>query len=346
MVEVESVSREIKQTKGDPFNISPLLHKLVGNILYGTVFGTRFDCDDPEIKMIIEMTNIAQNAQGPLSVNMFFPLWLVKLFSKSSEKRVRNRKKNLDNINKLILKQIKQHEGSYDENNIRDFVDLYIKMSRESKNPDSVFTKGNMIRLILELHVVCVETTSKTLDWVFLFMSEHPEVQKKCQYEIKENVGDRQLGYTDRRKLPNVEATLCEAQRLANIAPFTLHHSTTKNTSLRGYDIPKDTVIMGSLYSANLDPTYWEEPHNFRPDRFMDDKGRLIKNDALVPFSLGPRMCLGEPLARIALFLVFTNLLQRFSFERKYVNVRHSMELNPNEATLSPYPYKMRIKKR
>ena len=66
----------------------------------------------------------------------------------------------------------------------------------------------------------------------------------------------------------------------------------------------------------------------------------------MIPFSVGPRTCLGEPLARIELFLVFANLLQKFRFERENFNVRHPMDLKPNQITSAPSTYKLVAKRR
>ena len=56
---------------------------------------------------------------------------------------------------------------------------------------------------------------------------------------------------------------------------------------LRGYDIPKDAIIIANLYSAHIDPHYWPEPELFRPERFLDNNGVLIRKDGLVPFGDG-----------------------------------------------------------
>ena len=90
------------------------------------------------------------------------------------------------------MKQVKEHEESYDGNAIKDFVDLYIQVTRDSKKEtEETFTKGNMFRVILEMFVAGSETTLSTLDWCFLFMAEFPEIQKKCQNEIDECLGNK-----------------------------------------------------------------------------------------------------------------------------------------------------------
>ena len=142
-----------------------------------------------------------------------------------------------------------------------------------------------------------------------------------------------------------VEATILEIQRLANIAPTTVQHSTSQDTTLLGYHIPKRTIVLPNLYSALMDPNYWNEPNNFNPERFIDDKRKLIKYDALIPFGTGPRVCLGEPLARMELFIVFANMIQKFKFERENESFRHSMAAKPNQFTSSHLTYKMRIQR-
>ena len=109
-------------------------------------------------------------------------------------------------------------------------------MSRDNK--DDVFTKGNMRQIILELFIAGTETTYTTLDWAFLFMAEYPEIQKKCQIEIEEAVGDKQIEYANRINLKYVDAVLTEIQRHANVAPLGVLHSASSDTTLMGYHIP------------------------------------------------------------------------------------------------------------
>ena len=141
--------------------------------------------------------------------------------------------------------------------------------------------------------------------------------------------------------MPYVEATIHESQRLANISSG-LQHSTSEDTTLLGYHIPKGTIVLPNL----MDSKYWYQPNKFDPARFIDATGKVFKPDALVPFGTGLRICLGEPLARMELFLMFASLLQEFKFGKENPGFKHSLERIPNRTISSPLSYRMRITRR
>ena len=68
---------------------------------------------------------------------------------------------------------------------------------------------------------------------------------------------------------------------------FSLPHVTNQDTVLCGFDIPKDAIIIANLYSAHIDPKYWPDPEEFKPGRFLDKNGHLMRKDGLVPFGDG-----------------------------------------------------------
>ena len=137
-----------------------------------------------------------------------------------------------------------------------------------------------------------------------------------------------------------------EIQRLGNIAPLGAAHAVSEDAHLLGYFIPKGTMILANLYSALIDPAYWNEPSRFNPERCLDSEGNLVENLAQIPFGTGPSTCLGEPFARIELFLVFVNLIQKYKFEREDGKLRHSMVARDNQVTNAPVPYKLKITRR
>lgn len=69
---------------------------------------------------------------------------------------------------------------------------------------------------------------------------------------------------------------------------MSLPHMTNEDVQIAGYCIPKHTIVMGFLTTSHLDPKYFPEPRQFRPERFIDDvTGTITQHDQFIPFSLG-----------------------------------------------------------
>ena len=202
MAEIDAATLALENTNSKPFEITSVLQKVVGNVIYGIVFSKRFEYDDPDFEMIQRMSSIAVSGQGFTSVVNFFPLWVTAIFARKESKEAAFRRENMMKIRKFIFDQIKEHQDSFDGQNIRDFVDLYTQAARDSNEEvTSVLTEGNMFRVIMELFLAGAETSYNSLDWAFLFMIEYPEIQTKCQQEIENTVGDRKIKYSDRLNL-------------------------------------------------------------------------------------------------------------------------------------------------
>ena len=71
---------------------------------------------------------------------------------------------------------------------------------------------------------------------------------------------------------------------------------------------------MGNFWAVHNDEKLWDKPEVFNPDRFLDDEGKFVRSPHVIPFSVGPRHCLGEQLARMEYFVFLVSLLQRFEF--------------------------------
>ena len=114
----------------------------------------------------------------------------------------------------------------------------------------------------------------------------------------------------DQERLPYVMAFIYEVMRYTSFVPVTIPHSTTSDTSINGYRIPKNTVIFVNQWSSNLNPKRWTRPEVFDPLRFLDESGALDKDQTsnVLIFSVGKRRCIGEDLAKMHLFL-FTSLM-------------------------------------
>ncbi|KTF74944.1 hypothetical protein cypCar_00049559, partial [Cyprinus carpio] len=102
------------------------------------------------------------------------------------------------------------------------------------------------------------------------------------------------------------------------------------------------TTVVPLLTSVLKDPSEWEKPNSFYPEHFLDEKGQFVKRDAFMPFSAGRRVCLGESLARMELFLFFTSLLQSYRFTTPPGVSGDELDLKGVVGiTLNPSPHKL-----
>lgn len=248
-----------------------------------------------------------------------------------------------DKIRNYIVSKVKEHQETLDPSSPRDYIDSFLIELGEKE--DSGVELENLYACTLDLFFAGTETTSTTIQWGLRFMIHYPHIQEKVQAEIDSVIGQsRQPSITDRENMPYTDAVIHEIQRMGDILPLNLGHSTVRDTKLDKYTIPKGTMIIPSLYSVLHDESMWETPHSFNPGHFLNPDGSLRNREAFLPFSAGKRVCLGEQLARMELFLFFTSLLQRFSFSAP-AGEQSTLECVMG-ATHCPKPYRLQATER
>ncbi|XP_063306288.1 cytochrome P450 2C3-like [Pelobates fuscus] len=304
----------ISQTGGKAFNPTNLLGSAVNSTISYILFGEKLDYQDPKLHELIMA--IRKHIGNPLSLlnqicNVFPVLLKLPLINDKLYK-------DTFDVHNFVRKQISRHRESVDLNSPRDFMDYFLgKIKEEELKTDSLFNDTSLEVMASGIMAAATDTTSTTLKFCLICMTHFPEIQEKVQREIDEVVGpDRCPGMQDRPQLPYTNAVIHECQRIYDLAPIAHYHALSEDTHFRGFMLPKGTTVIPFLSSVLFDPTQWETPEDFNPGHFLDDKGQFKANPAFMPFSAGLRMCLGENLARMELFLFISALLQKFTFTR------------------------------
>ncbi|KAH7884301.1 cytochrome P450 [Phlebopus sp. FC_14] len=159
------------------------------------------------------------------------------------------------------------------------------------------------------------DTTASVLLIFMLAMTLYPDVQKRAQQEIETVVGsDRLPNFSDRPRMPYVEALLRETLRWHPVAPLSLPHCNVADDVYQGYVIPKGTTIIPNLWAMAHDETKYSDPCSFNPSRFFDDNGELNQDTVSYGFGFGRRVCIGRYLADASLWSAISHLLAAFVF--------------------------------
>lgn len=175
----------------------------------------------------------------------------------------------------------------------------------KSANVSETFSHEQLLSICVDFFQAGSETTSNTLSFAIIFMVNYPEIQFKVQNELNEVVGRGRLpSLNDRPKLKYTEAVIREVQRYVNVAPLAIAHKAMRDADLQGYQIPKNTNMIVSLFSLHMEKDYWKDPEIFRPERFLDDAGNLINHDNFLPFGSGSHI----------LHLIFFDFILYFTF--------------------------------
>ncbi|XP_031150701.1 cytochrome P450 2F2-like isoform X2 [Sander lucioperca] len=340
--EIQYTVDTLEKSIGNTLNPQVMFHNAASNIICQVLFGTRYEYDDEFIKVIVQcFTENTKITNGPWTVlyDSFpiihdLPLPFTKVL------------KNVETCRNLVIGLIKEHKKTRVHGEPRDFVDCYLDELNKRGDDGSSFSEERLIMYALDLHFAGTDTTSNTLLTGFLYLMTYPHIQERCQQEIDEVLeGKDQASFDDRHNMPYMQAVIHEVQRIANTVPLSVPHCTTKDTELMGYSIPRGTLIIPNLTSVLNEEGQWKFPNEFNPENFLNDQGEFVKPETFMPFSAGPRMCLGEGLARMELFLIMVTLLRKFKFiwpedagEPDYTPVYG--------VTLNPKPYRMKIQLR
>ncbi|XP_030592158.1 cytochrome P450 2K1-like [Archocentrus centrarchus] len=329
----------IEEHKEKPFDTALPINYATSNIISSIVYGSRFDYSDLVFKNMVKRTNQNISLIGSASIQLYnmFP----RLFSwiKTRQAILKNVEMNISDIKDLI-KRLKE---TLEPGSCRGLVDCFLLQKQKEEDScilDTHYNEENLTFTVTNLFAAGTDTTAATLRWGLLLMAKYPHVQEQVHEELKQVVGSRQVCVDDRKNLPYTDAVIHETQRLANIVPMSLPHQTSRDVTFRGFFIKKGTIVFPLLTSVLYDESEWESPHTFNPSHFLDKEGKFVRRDAFMPFSAGRRMCLGESLAKMELFLFFTSLIQRFRFTPPPGFTEDELDLTPAVGfTLPPSPH-------
>ncbi|PWA54411.1 cytochrome P450 [Artemisia annua] len=256
-----------------------------------------------ETLVLMESTNISD----------YLPLW--KWFGgRKLEKRMVALRDKRDGFMQGLLdehkrKMVVSNIGNEEKKNL---IEVLLKLQEtEHEYYNDEVIKG-LMQVLLSAGT---DTSNGTMEWMLSLLLNNPKALKKAQEEIDSYVGvHRLINESDISDLPYLRCIINETLRMYPPGPLVFHES-GKDCTVGGYNIPSGTMLLMNLWAMQNDPTIWEEPKKFKPERFEGLEG-LRDGYKLMPFGAGRRRCPAENLAMRMVGLALGTLIQCFEWER------------------------------
>ncbi|CAG9765182.1 unnamed protein product [Ceutorhynchus assimilis] len=169
---------------------------------------------------------------------------------------------------------------------------------------------------VLTLYTASEDTLTIASSFLAMCIGMYPECQEKAAQEIRTIFGEtpREVTTEDIPKLCYIDMCIKEVLRLFPIAPIILRQC-TEDFELDHWTIPKGCALVIPIFNLQRDPRYWEKPHEFYPEHFLPEAVAKRHVYTYIPFSAGPRGCIGKILANTGLKVFVCNLLQHYEIE-------------------------------
>uniref|UniRef100_A0A8C2V3S6 Cytochrome P450 1A n=1 Tax=Chinchilla lanigera TaxID=34839 RepID=A0A8C2V3S6_CHILA len=315
--EAEYLINKFQELMAGPGHFDPYRYVVVSvaNVISAICFGRRYDHDHQELLDLVDLNNEFGELTASGNPVDFIPILQYLPSSSMDTFKDLNRKFSV-----FINKMVKEHYKTFEKGHIRDITDSLIEHCQDRKldeNANILLSDQKIISIVLDLFGAGFDTVTTAISWSLLYLVTNPRIQRKIQEELDTVIGrERWPQLTDRTQLPYMEAFILEVFRHSSFLPFTIPHSTTRDTSLNGFYIPKGCCIFVNQWQINHDLKLWGDPSVFRPERFLSPDGTVDKalSEKVIIFGLGKRRCIGEIIGRWEVFLFLAILLQQLEF--------------------------------
>ncbi|PRQ54537.1 putative beta-amyrin 24-hydroxylase [Rosa chinensis] len=215
---------------------------------------------------------------------------------------------------RLLEGMLKQHEERAEregwDREDKDLMDILLKAYQDDQAEVQI-TRTHVKAFLLDLFIGGTATTAEAMQWGVAELINHPDIFNKVREEMKTVVGSRLVEESDVANLPYLQAVIKETLRLHPPVPLSTRES-RETCKIKEFDIPEKTSVAINQYAIMRDPELWDNPDEFRPERFLVStkekyESELDQNESrghnfqYVPFGSGRRRCPGSNLATILL---------------------------------------------
>jgi cytochrome P450 len=278
-------------------NINQDMMRLTLNIVSKTLFDAEMDANAGRVNEAL--TAVLHASNETMNSGFIIPQWVPIPRNRRMAKAVRE----LDAIiNEIITERRKSNDDKGD----------LLSMLLQTEDADGERMTDKQVRdEAVTIFLAGHETTANALTWAWYLLSQHPEIEAKLHEEIDNVLAGRTPTLTDLRQLEYTEMVLKEAMRLYPPVP-SIGRQAIEDVEIGDVHVEKDRIIMISPMVLHNDPRWWDNPNEFRPERFAKGSEEPRHKHAYLPFGGGPRVCIGNNFAIMEGVLVLAAMAQRY----------------------------------
>ena len=209
-------------------------------------------------------------------------------------------------LNRVIAEMIAERREA--GANGDDLLSLLLRADEEGVGMTDEQVRDEALTLFLAGH----ETTAIALTWTWWLLSRNPKVEARLHAELDAVLSEGGPSVGDLPNLPYTQAVISESIRLRPPV-WAIGRTATAGHRANGYAIDRGSIVVVSPWLLHHDPRWWPEPESFRPERWLDDDPDRPRY-AFIPFGGGPRVCIGEPFARLEAAMLLASIARRWRF--------------------------------
>ncbi|XP_065284630.1 cytochrome P450 4V2-like [Dermacentor albipictus] len=306
--------QKLATMSGEYFDVFPVLRAASCGVLFETMMGVDYDEDDSKIAGYLKIHDALCESFAKRLTNFHHWFDCIYAFTKDRKEMLKHVEEARDFVSDVFQKRITEYrKGFRDPVSRNSLLELLFRMCVD----EGTLSETEVRDEILSAQEGGFDFTATNLAFALYLIGHHPEIQDKLRDEIDAAFGDdweKPLDPEAVKGLTYMDCVLREALRLYPPAQL-VGRLVTRDTKIGNHVIPRGTLAIIALYFLHRHPRYIKDPDCFIPERFMGAKS--MPTFAHVPFSAGPRNCLGQKFALREQKIILTHILRRFNVSSK-----------------------------
>ncbi|HEV2549417.1 MAG TPA: cytochrome P450 [Stellaceae bacterium] len=282
------------------------IHKVMSALTLEIISRAVFASDSSEMVDIIERSSAEYQAKMTFSFWGVVPI-LNRLWARYKVRQGRHIVRKLD---EAIYRLIARRLSDPCKKGHSDLLGRLIA-ARDSETGAALSSRGvrdQVVTIMMAGH----ETTASALGWIWYLLSQHPAEERKLHREVDEVLKGRAPTFEDIPNLPYTRMVIQEGMRLYPPVHTLSWRQATADDDVCGRRIPKGSIVWVVPWALHRNPTLWENPERFDPMRFSPERNASRSRFAYLPFSTGPRVCVGATLAMTEAVLIVATMAQAY----------------------------------